>query len=226
MNNNPNRSRISAENLCNQDWVSLWRLSARPMFGSPWSPCFLKDLRHHIHNQIALGFLSKDDIPKETIAVYGGLLEELVSVLTAEIFLEQVQEEKRWPAITDFDRLVVAFSELETEGIVCCHGAGATVADAIEIAMANLREESTGYAFYTVPDAITALANQSLRIGFGVNEKRVPRPPAAGIAQAVVRALQRHSFGVQWNGNIDSCIQVTLDWKRRWLTSRAPKGKP
>jgi len=188
------------------------------MFGSPWSPCFLKDLRHHIRNQVALGFLSKDDIPKETVAVYCGLLEELASVLTAEVILEHVEAEQSWPAITDFDKLATAFSELETEGIVCCHCTGATVADAIEIALASLQEESKGYAFYTAHDAVNALGGKSLRIGFGVNEKFVPKPEAAFIGRAVVRALQRHGFGVQWNGNIDSCLQVAIDWKRRWLT--------
>ena len=188
------------------------------MFGSPWSPCFLKDLRHHISDQVALGFLSQADIPNEAIAVYSGLLEELVSVLVPEILIEHVQAEQRWPTITDFDKLTTAFNELGTEGIVCWHNVGTTVADAIESVVTNLNEESRGYAFYTATDAVNALSSKSLRIGFGVNEKLDHRPDAELIGQAVADALQRHGLEVQWNGAMASCITATIDWKRRWIS--------
>jgi hypothetical protein len=207
---------VNNDTQCDPRWLEVRERAAKSPFTMRWEPCFVKDLRRHITEQVALGFLSKDEIPKDAVEVYTIDLKGLVAMIVPEVIATQLQAETTWPAVTDFDKLDASFQELEVKGIVCRHnwgfGSGEGCNDMLDI----MEDDSRGYAFYDVQEALFVISRKSLRLTFGVNEELDPLPDVKSVGQDIVDALKRHGLDPKWDGDEDSFIEVPIDWKRRW----------
>jgi hypothetical protein len=163
--------------------------------------------------------------PDEVQEMVGDILEDGVDeaklrAFVAPEFARKRSAEKGWPAETDCDRLDAAFADLSDDGIVALHNAGVTIADGIndvaEVLDSLGRDGIHGYCFYHAQDIERAIAGGGLSIAFGdVNED--PRN-SAEVARAIQRVLERHGFGVQWDGDVGTRLSIPqFDWKRRLI---------
>jgi hypothetical protein len=217
MNTNDQNNQPKPNNVVDCDPV--WqRLANRPPPPYPvqFEQCFVRDLRRHIAEQVALGFGSSDQIAKDAVDVFTGDLRRLVAIILPEVIDAQLQAEVSWPAVTDCDELDAAFQELKLTGILCEHNCGFDPGDGSEEMEHSMDEELRGYAFYDCQQAMFVRDRKFLDLFFDINHKLDPLPDEKTIGQDIVAALQRHGLNPEWDDNTKSFIRVPIDWKRRW----------
>ncbi|MBW6421354.1 hypothetical protein KX729_07865 [Rhizobium sp. XQZ8] len=140
-------------------------------------------------------------------------------------FGEKRDEERSWPAQTDWDRLDAAFVELRASGIVALHDAGMTQSDGF----ADVAEEfqmrrevnvaSSGFVFYGGEDVQAALSDEELYLTFGAFEKRNENTPA--IAREITAALTKQGLRSSWSGDIGKRMLLSpFEWQKR-----SPEGE-
>ncbi|OLT27000.1 hypothetical protein BJF83_19660 [Nocardiopsis sp. CNR-923] len=141
---------------------------------------------------------------------------------------EHAQQQRRWPARTDGERLTRAFRALDESGILaredftCCD----TCAwDAIRSEMsAHDPDEGSairGYVFYHSQDTARATEDGGLWLGFdAVHEVR-----RAAVGDEIAETLRAHGLTVAWNGDPDNKLELALDGRwRRWGRHAAHPG--
>jgi len=135
-------------------------------------------------------------------------------------FGEKRDEERSWPAQTDWDRLDAAFVELRASGVIALHDAGMTQSDGF----AELAEEfqmrrevnvvSSGFVFYGGEDVQAALVDEELYLTFGAFEKRNENTPI--VAQQIIAALTKKGLRSSWNGDIGKRMLLSpFEWRKR-----------
>ena len=131
-------------------------------------------------------------------------------------FVEKAEAEKEWPQETDNDRLDKVFKELNAKNIIALQNAGYTSSDAMddinEVYVERGGEESgtIGHCFYHQQDMERAVKTGQLWLGYG----SIVESDEA-IAQTIIAALEKNKFVVEWDGNPETRILVTLNWQRR-----------
>ncbi|NJO81928.1 MAG: hypothetical protein HC828_03505 [Blastochloris sp.] len=187
-------------------------------------PAILDDLFATIRQFLRAGFESPDTIVALAIEQYADatdptLLRPHARRMTQELLRDLLAEQAIWPAITDCDRLDMAFAQLQATGIVCRQDfscCGTCGAYEIWDEIATVEDGGGvvhGYAFYHTQDTESALEGYGLYLNYGARLKG--EVAALAVAAEIVAALQQHGLTVDWNGSWDRRIGVTLDWKRR-----------
>ncbi len=184
----------------------------------------LGDLSEHVRREVGAGFLGYDDILQSAIDSFAGelpeaLIRERGAALLEQAFATHLAEEVNWPAMTDCDRLDVAFAALDSAGIIarqnfsCCGTCGsAEIQDEIE-AITRAGTRVYGYAFYHAQDTESAIDGYGLYLNYGAVIEG--EEPAVAAGHAIVAALRHHGLKTVWDGSWGKRIGVTLDWKRR-----------
>ena len=104
-----------------------------------------------------------------------------------EAFARKADAMRSWPAVTDNDRLRVAFAALDRQGIVALENAGLTqhhgtrAASDVGMARDELGTKNHGYCFFTSQSTQTATEGDGLLLAFGAfqDEELAPPPPKA-----------------------------------------------
>lgn len=190
------------------------------------------EMRDCIWRMVAAGFHSQKEIVVAATEIFSekqpkSTLQPMAIQLTKSCLTSQLEEEKRWPKVTDCDLLDKAFGELNRAGIVarqnftCCQTCGVgEIGEEIERAQ---RKGITvrGYCFYHMQDTERAVDGDSLYLGYGsiCGEKK----PSKAIANEIIDALQRQGLKTQWNGKLEKRIVVQMAWKRRF-PMKVPKA--
>jgi hypothetical protein len=140
-------------------------------------------------------------------------------------FGEKRDDERAWPAQTDWDRLDAAFVELRANGIIALHDAGMTQSDGFaEVAEEfQMRREvnvaSTGFLFYGGEDVQAALADEELYLTFGAFEKRNENTPV--VARQIIAILTKKGLRSNWSGDIGKRLLLSpFEWRKR-----SPEGE-
>jgi len=154
-------------------------------------------------------------------------LRQASSLLTAE--------KASWPDETDCDRLSRVEAVLRDRGILlwqvspCCDTcSGAELPDRIDEIDGRhpgFRDRVRGYAFFieqNMPDMLAKSTHLSVYLAYGwfspdasdVDPARYEEN-ALGIAHEICDCLREHDFEVNWNGNFDRKIGLSLNWQRR-----------
>ncbi|VTR93929.1 Uncharacterized protein OS=Sphingobium lactosutens DS20 GN=RLDS_20860 PE=4 SV=1 [Gemmata massiliana] len=182
-------------------------------------------MRDQIRQQIAAGFDEIDRITESAIevAAVDGVdttsLEPIAKRFTHELLEEHFRTQSEWPDRTDCDRLDEAFDELEEKGIVCrqnfaCCGTCGSAEIWDEMRATRDRGKTVrGYAFYHMQDTDSAVDGGGLYLGYGATEEG--EEAALTVARDVISVLNAHGLETDWNGNWNTRIGVSLDWKRR-----------
>ena len=144
-------------------------------------------------------------------------------------------EVSTWPEETDCDRLDRVEWALHDRGILlwqaspCCDTCTrdelSDRIDAINCCFPGFRDDIRGYAFFIDQDMAEQLSKStelSVYLGYGwfapdnseVSEE-VYETNALSIAREVSGCLHEHGFEVDWNGNSDRKIRVSINWQRR-----------
>lgn len=172
-----------------------------------------EELREFVRFRLALG---KDDY--ETIlsdcADYLGDDSADFSQVVIEEFESYLEEQRTWPDLLDSDRLLLAFGDLNTAGIVartdftCCLRCGTSEIDG-EIPDG---QERRGYVFAHHQDMEVAAEGHGCYLAFGVFSDA---GDVVEIGEEVVAALRGHGLSPAWNGDPSKRIHVPLTWRRR-----------
>ncbi|MDX2197524.1 MAG: hypothetical protein SF069_00975 [Phycisphaerae bacterium] len=133
--------------------------------------------------------------------------------------------QRRFPKVTDNDRLDAAFAELNRSGIValqnylCC---GTCASREIHEVMAERRDAGKlvrGYTSYDVQSTWAATDGHGIALNYGSPKRG--RKAAEAIGHEVVAVLRKHGLDARWEGNWDNRIMVELRWQRRRRPPRA-----
>lgn len=133
---------------------------------------------------------------------------ELVAAAVEELAVEQ----SGWPAVTDHDRLVDAFTELRSRGVLVLEHVEDhwTAAAALEAADSR-GERPTGVVWFTPPDVWHAVCH-------GMLELNVWHGDSANVAlgdsllDEVVEVLARHGLSAHFD---EGRVEVAARWQRR-----------
>ena len=181
----------------------------------------LDELREHVRNDLRMGFRPADEIAESVMdLVETDDPDEVLSVVEDLVRAEAEalrREQAGWPAVTDCDRLNLAFQELQRRGIVarhnfsCCMNCGSKeiwgeVDDAAQAGM-----PVRGYAFYHEQDTARAAEGGGLFLAYGASEDGAE----AAVGHEVAAVLHAQGLATEWDGSADKRIQVPMDWKRR-----------
>jgi hypothetical protein len=150
------------------------------------------------------GFYSPEDVDQMIDDILEDDADEaFLHAAVAPEFKKKAEEEKHWPETTDCDRLDMAFSTLEAQGILALHNPGLTMSDGHEEAFEIMQDRGTdsfiGYCFYHGQDMDRALTGYGLWIAFDHIKGDVPEK--LDIGNTVKAALQNAGFEVEWDGS-------------------------
>ena len=195
----------------------------------------IAEVTRRIKRDLASGFfVDLDEVLDCNLAImsseYSGLDLELLrphaeQALQAAIE-EQMFAEATWPLVTDCDRFVAAFAQLESEGVVCRHDfsccdhcAAGEMWEEIQRERDKGRE-IIGSAHYNWEDTENAVEGYGVYLSYGsvLQGER----PAVEIGHRIANAMRGHGLAVTWDGSINTRIHVKLDWKRRLPPSARP----
>ncbi|MFI0485015.1 DUF6891 domain-containing protein [Actinomadura sp. 9N215] len=152
-----------------------------------------------------------DDAPDALDA--GALAREIA----AEEFAAYLADQRTWPDVTDTDRLLRAFRDLDLSGIVaradfaCCQSCGMAEIGA-EVPSG---EQRRGYAFCHRQDMETATLGGGLMLAYGIFTDADEPSTQPEIGEDVAEALRRHGLTVRWDGDPSRRIEVDLSYRRR-----------
>lgn len=183
----------------------------------------MTDSEQHVADSIAQwvwsGFYTRDDIEQmmDDIVDDDCDVDALRSLIGPKL-REKQKAERSWPALTDCDRLDKVFYDLHERGICALANAGYTKSDGyadVADAVADAPDgHYTGYCFYHGQDVERAIEGHGVMLAFGDLGDDDARGMEVG--QAVAEALRQAGFQVDWDGSMQTRINLPVfDWKRR-----------
>lgn len=135
-------------------------------------------------------------------------------------FAEKRAAEKKWPKVTDNDRLDRVFEALGKRGVVTDDDAGFTQSDGFESVSELYQDEGgkksgfVGYCFCTSQDRDSAIEGGGLMLAYGHFTDHAKK--GAEIGQIVREECERAGFEVEWNGNLNTRVFLPkFRWQRR-----------
>jgi hypothetical protein len=181
------------------------------------------EIGRYIRCEITSGFVVLEDLVERSLRTLGdgpdakAFRPQAKRQLRAAIAAQRA-EEKRWPAVTDCDRLDTALVALEKAGLFtrltfCYHPSGiAEIRPQLTQGWEGIRKVR-GYAHCHICETDPLFFNGALYFDHG------PIPPsrkaAIGVGHEIVSAIRAQGLEVRWGGNVRKRIAVALDWKRR-----------
>jgi hypothetical protein len=182
------------------------------------------ETRSEIHVLVHGGFKDAErivEILTEEMYEPGELDEAEVEAFVAQSFAALEQSKAHWPAVTDCDRLVQAFAQMDMQGVLCMLNAGYTQSEGFEGVQQALRERDDadgfiGYCFFHGQDLERVLGGGGLRLAFGSLDAKLESTLGLEVGQRVVRALAAAGLHTQWDGTFQQRISIPVfDWKYR-----------
>jgi hypothetical protein len=191
----------------------------------------LKELRERAELEIKAGFASQreilamlSEVMKYDHELKGDELKEGKKELKELIdkLLEQHQkDQKKFPEVTDCDKLDAAFADLEQQGILTAQNAGYTQSDGFEdinerYYRLSKKEQKAyvGFVFFHGQDLERVLEGGPLLFAFGSGKGDKKLDVKAG--KLIQKALEAHGFKVKWNGKSDTRLEISkFTWQKR-----------
>ena len=141
----------------------------------------------------------------------------------SEQFKLKEEAEQSWPKVTDCDRLFAAFLKLNSSGVIAIHEAGWDKGEALHNCIQQYKNrnepaEVFGVCYYTQQDVDDAIENQSMHLGFNSSVPEREEIDSAKTAKLICQILSEHGIQNEWNENLNSRIQIKIDWKWRNFT--------
>lgn len=169
------------------------------------------------------GFFDKDeilDIIEEQFIFENISLEKIANIISKK-YDEKIDDEKNWSSLTDFDRLVNCFDELNKNDIIAIHNAGNTITDGIEDSfevfhhLKSQKINAKWFCFYNLQDIEIAIKSNSLNLGFGDFENNTLK--SLEIGKTITKILKNNGFSIEWNEDINQRIKIQpFYWKKRF----------
>lgn len=183
----------------------------------------LNEDEQYVADQVRLwvwsGFYDEAEVVENMEDILQG--DEDVSKLRAVIveeFRRKAGQEAEWPGRTDCDRIDAVFRDLNNVRIVALQNAGYTLSDGHsdvgEVHATQPHGTFKGYCFYHGQDLERAIDGHGLMLAYG--DMKDTAAGKAEVAAAIIDALARNGLQAEWDGNVDTRINVPkLQWQRR-----------
>jgi hypothetical protein len=151
----------------------------------------------------------------------------------------KLEEEKSWPAVTDWDRLDAAFARLEVGGIMAMHNAGVEYSDCSSMVATEyhvrgaMKSRIVGYCLYQRKDIEKAIgidppcaigmdpailrkkpSRDGVELHFGDIDGDLKK--GVEIGRRVAAAVEEAGLRTSWNGTINKRILVHMRWQKRY----------
>jgi hypothetical protein len=147
--------------------------------------------------------------------------EEWLRRAVAREFRKKREAERRWPTVTDCDRLDGVFESLRGRGILVRHRCGLTIQDGLDVVADLYREAGgrrsglSGYCFYHLQDMEGAMwGDGGLWLAFGSFPPS--RKRAVAVGQLLREEFERAGFAVEWDGSAAARLLLKgFRWQRR-----------
>lgn len=185
----------------------------------------VEELRGYVISDLRGGYVPVDEIVDRALEVVDAqphgeaLLRKHAQRILDDAIAAYRAESAGWPALTDHDRLEQAFAALESQGVVCrqnftcCGTCGAAEIGGEMDATREGGGEVRGYAFFHMQDTERAIEGGGLWLNYGAVEDG--EAAALSIAQQIADAIAATGLRVEWDGDWNQRIHVSLDWQRR-----------
>lgn len=181
-----------------------------------------KEALEQLELDIQIGFETEDELIESISEMFYDVEnfdEKWFKDTVKERISKRTKESSTWTKPTDFEKLVRCFDTLTAMKIVALHNAGYTKQDAIaecEQTIEELEEfniNMIGYCYYDEQDIGGAIESNVLYIGFdSIDSKDID---AINIGKTIVQVLTNSNFDIDWNGNIDTRIEIkNFNWKK------------
>jgi hypothetical protein len=183
-----------------------------------------EDVLEEIAVLVRSAFWIRDDLIAmvcEEMYAPGELSEDDVGAAIDEELRAHAEDQATWPAVTDCDRLAVAFAALAARGIVALENAGMTQSDGhddFRAAHANAADPATvvGYCFFHGQDLQRAVRGGGLYLAFGPVDPRDEATKGREVGRIVQEELARAGLTVAWDGTFAQRIHLPhFVWRRR-----------
>jgi hypothetical protein len=133
---------------------------------------------------------------------------------------------KEWTNETDVKRLAEVFNTLCKDGILALHRPGYTREDAIEEVFSVMGdmvlspELIKGFCFYSGENVEKLIYAEASILHIGFNSILVDDTPfAVEIGTTIAKRLRENGFTVEWNGTMESSIQIPdFRWKKVFIS--------
>ena len=201
--------------------------SVRAITGDPSRTSMIdttkEDINEIIDVSIKSGFYDKEDIfaNVEDYLYEISFDHDWVRQQIDNAYVDRKKEQSTWPSVTDFDKLVQAFDELNAIGIVALHNAGMTKQDGegevIEVYKELLKKgiKTKGFCYYHWQDVERAVYDSHLFIGFGDFNNN--EQDALEIGKLVATTIGSKGFKINWDETAKARIEITnIKWQKRF----------
>jgi hypothetical protein len=181
-------------------------------------------VRAYARNLVRGGYDSREDIVESVSQLVKD--EQLAHLDAKEVVDSEISdlkyEQATWPVITDYDRLDTVMAALEDGGIVarqnfsCCMTCGSgEIKDEIET-FNTAGRMARGYVFFHQQATEHAVDGYGINFAYGAAGLDASVDADIAIGRELADALRNAGLKVDWNGRLERCVMVELDWKRRW----------
>ncbi|PCJ64891.1 MAG: hypothetical protein COA58_11500 [Bacteroidetes bacterium] len=184
-----------------------------------------KEAIEHLKRDILFGFESKEDLFESISELFydeDDFDDYWFKMEIEKQFSSHQKNSENWKKPTDFEKLVKVFDQLNKESIVSLHKAGHTRQDG-EADCREIIEEleasgiiAKGYCYYHSQDLERIIeASGTLFIGYDSNQ-HIDKI-GYEIANRVIELLQENGFQTEWNGSLDSRIEIkSIVWEKAY----------
>ena len=131
-----------------------------------------------------------------------------------------LQQQARWPAITDYDRLLKAFDVLFDQGIIALPAAGFYSDEAYDEVMYFAKNHwgqynYQGYCYFTLQSMRHASKGEGFDLSFGPLDSQLEETLGVEIGQVIVNALREQEFNPSWDGTFNQRVMLPkFDWRQ------------
>lgn len=192
----------------------------------------LYDIFERIEKRVLIGFEDPEEfIPDVVYEVAQQQWKDAIPTswirkTAVQLHSNHLLKSKEWTSETDVKRLAEVFNTLCKDGILALHRPGYTREDAIDEVFSVMEdmvlspELIKGFCFYCGENVDKLIYSEASGLDIGFNSILVDDTPfAVEIGTTIVQRLRENGFTVEWNGTMESCIQI-LDfrWKKVFIS--------
>ena len=192
----------------------------------------MNQLRKWANTHVRAGFMSAEEI-EESLLIQADVFdtdsrEQDIRCEARSAIIDAVGaltvEQRRWPVLTDVDRLDLAFEQLDDAGIIArqnfsdnSENAGHEITAEV-FDYYDLDRDVRGFVYFHEDATAEAIETGILYLSFGsVDDADFESDrEVLAIGGEVTERLKAVGLDAKWDAKAGGAIAVNLDWKKRW----------
>jgi hypothetical protein len=183
-------------------------------------------VREYARSCVRSGLLDDTALYDEVLLAVRNDLDVAEPEVTARARVDEFRAEldrdaRAWPEVTDYDRLQLAFAELEGLGLVVLQGCPDHWSAKAELERRReVGDPPAGIAWFTPPDVWHAIDEGMLEVNVW-HASTANVAPGDDLLDTVVGVLEHHGLAAHFD---EGRIEVSASWQRRPVSDPGPVG--